>query len=313
VPSADSLRANLAAGRDHHAAPLVGATVATVLWSMGNLMARGASLPGPQLAFWRVLFGAVVYQAVFHARGGRMSRATFRTAALGGVAFGLSASLFFTALKLTTVASATVIAALQPVLLLPYTTRRMGERVDRTRLVLTAVAVTGTVVVVLGSSSSGTWSPIGDLLAFLGTLVGCAYFVGTKRARESLDTLEYQAAALPIGAVVALAGALVTGPGLVSPTPADLGWAALMMAVPGTGHLLMSWAQKHLDVTTTATIALDVTVLSSLGAVVVFGQALSAVQVAGMVVVIGALALYVRHSAGRPAADPAEVGVVPGE
>ena len=313
TPRAASFRTSLAAGRDHHAAPLVGAGVATVLWSMGNLIASGASLPGPQLAFWRVLFGALAYQAVFHLRGGRMSAQTFRTAALGGFAFGLSASLFFTALKLTTVASATVIAALQPVLLLPYTTRRMGEHVDRARLVLTAVAVAGTVMVVSASSSSGTWSPFGDLLALLGTIVGCAYFVGTKRARETLDTLEYQAAALPIGAVVALAGALLTGPGLVAPTAADLGTAAVMMVIPGTGHLLMSWAQKHLDVTTTATMALDVTVLSSLGAVVFFGQSLNLVQVLGMAVVLVALGLYVRASAGAPVVDPAEVPVTPGE
>jgi hypothetical protein len=37
------------------------------------------------------------------------------------------------------------------------------------------------------------------------------------------------------------------------------------------------------------------------------------VQLIGMLVVIVALGLYVRRSAGRPAVDPAEVPVVPGE
>lgn len=64
---------------------------------------------------------------------------------------------------------------------------------------------------------------------------------------------------------------------------------------------------------TTATIALDVTVLSSLGAAVVFGQQLGMVQVAGMGVVLVALALFVRHSTSSPPIDPAEVGVTPGE
>ncbi len=300
--------------RAHHhpAAPTAAAVGATGLWAVGNLMAGAAVLPGPQLAFWRVLCGAAVYQAVFHARGGRMTLATFRTAALGGVAFGGSAALFFTALQTTTVASATVIAALQPVFLLPYAVRRMGEKVDGARIALIGVALAGTVLVVAGSSSSGEWSPVGDLLAVAGTLVGCAYFVGTKRARQTLDTLEYQAAALPVGALVALAGALVTGPGLVRPSPSDLAWAALMMAIPGTGHLMMSWAQKDLPVTTTATIALDVVVLSSAGAALLLGESLGALQLVGMAVVLVALAFYVRR-AGRAAADPAEVAVIPGE
>jgi drug/metabolite transporter (DMT)-like permease len=303
-----------ALGPDHPGAPVAAALAATTLWSAGNLIAVSAGLPGPQLAFWRVLGGALLYQAAFRLRGGRMTLRTFRTAALGGVAFGLSASMFFTALKLTSVASATVIAALQPVMLLPYSTRKMGERVDGRQLLLVLLAVAGTATVVLGASgTSGESSVGGDLLALAGTAVGCAYFVGTKKARETLDALEYQAAALPSGAVVALAGAVLTGPGLVRPSAADLGVAMVMVLVPGTGHLLMSWSQKHLDVNTTATIALDVTVLSSLGAVVVFGQELGAVQVVGMAVVLVALALFVRHSTGTPPIDPAEVAVAPGE
>jgi len=301
----------VAAVAGHALAPMGAAVLATVLWSVGNLLAAGATLPGPQLAFWRILFGALAYGSVHAARGGRLSARGLRTAALGGASFGLSAVLFFSAFQLTTVASATVIAALQPVLLVPYTTRRMGEKVDGARMALIAVAVAGTAAVVLGSSASGgEWSLAGDLLALGGTVVGCAYFVGTKTARETMGTLEYQASAMPVAAVVALAGALVTGPGLVGPSWRDLSTALLMMAVPGTGHLLMSWSQKHLDVTTTATVALDVNVLSSAGAAVVYGQALRPVQLLGMAVVLAALVLFV-HRAGRPVVSPAEFPAPP--
>lgn len=286
---------------------------ATALWSIGNLIVVGVDLPGPQLAFWRILFGAALYGAVFNARRGRYSAAGFRAAALGGCAFGLSAVLFFSALKLTSVASATVIAALQPVMLLPYSTRRMGERIDAARLVLMLLAVTGTVTVVLGSAAaSGERSVGGDLLALAGTAVLCAYFVGTKRARETLSAVEYQAHALPLATVVALIGALVTGPGLESPPWPALGAAVVLTLVPGTGHLLMSWSQKHLEVNTTATIALDVTVLSSVGAAVVYDQPLEVVQVLGMAVVLLALALFIRR-ARTPVVDPSEVPVSPAE
>jgi len=298
---------------EHRLAPVVVAVAATVLWSLGNLMAAASDLPGPQLAFWRITLGAVLYQLVFRLRGGRMRIDTLRTAATGGLAFGCSSVLFFTALQTTSVASVTIIIALQPVLLLPYAVRRMGERVDGARVLLMALAVLGTVVAVLAGASSGTHSVLGDVLAFGGTLIGCAYFVGTKQARATLGSVEYQAAALTVGALVALFGALVTGPGLVRPDVGDMWWVLLLTVVPGSGHLMMSWAQAHLDVSTTATITLDVVVLSSLGAVLVFGQSLVPAQLVGMVVVLVALALYVRRSSAASVPEPAAVPIAGGD
>ena len=298
---------------EHRLAPIAGAVLATMFWSLGNLMAKASDLPGPQLAFWRVLFGAVIYQAIFRARGGRMTWAALRIAVVGGTAFGLSSALLFTALQTSSVASVTIITALQPVFLLPYAVRRLGERVDIARLVLTGLALTGTIVTVLAASSSGSWSLFGDVLAFIGMFAGCTYFVGTKYARATLGAIEYQAAALTVAIAVAFAGALVTGPGLVTPTVGDLWWALLIAIIPGTGHLLMIWSQKQLPVSTTATIALDVVVLSSIGAALLFGQELVPVQVAGMALVLVALALYVRRSSAEAIPDPGEIPVTPGE
>ncbi|MFM7508990.1 MAG: DMT family transporter [Actinomycetota bacterium] len=295
------------------ATPVILAVGATVLWSVGNLMAAASDLPGPQLAFWRITFGALLYQAVFRFRGGRMSVPTLRTAALGGLAFGLSSILFFTALQTTSVASVTIIIALQPVLILPYAIRHLGEHVDGVRLALMGMAIAGTFVAVLAGSASGSHSVLGDVLALGGTIIGCGYFVGTKRARQTLGTVEYLAAALTVGAVVALAGALLTGPGLIQPDLDDLWWALLLTLIPGTGHLMMSWAQAHLTVTTTSTITLDVVVLSSLAAVVVFGQALELLQVLGMAVVLLALAFYVRRSSPSVLPEPADIPITGGD
>jgi len=295
------------------ATPVILAVGATVLWSVGNLMAAASDLPGPQLAFWRITFGALLYQAVFRFRGGRMSVPTLRTAALGGLAFGLSSILFFTALQTTSVASVTIIIALQPVLILPYAIRYLGEHVDGVRLALMGMAIAGTIVAVLAGSASGSHSVLGDVLALGGTIIGCGYFVGTKRARQTLGTVEYLAAALTVGAVVALAGALLTGPGLIRPDLDDLWWALLLTLIPGTGHLMMSWAQAHLTVTTTSTITLDVVVLSSLAAVVVFGQALELLQVLGMAVVLLALAFYVRRSSPSVLPEPADIPITGGD
>ena len=284
---------------DHPGAPASAAIGATFLWAGGNVLVRAATVAGPQLAFFRTLIGASVYNGVFIARGGRPTRSTIRTAALGGLGFGLQATLFFTALKTTTVASATVISTLQPVMMLPVSARLYGDRLSRRRLMLTFVAVAGTVLVVVGSTSEGSWSIWGDLLALAGTAMGCCYFIGTKSARATLDTLEYQAAALIVACVVALPGALLLGGGLSVPTWHQLMWPALMTAIPGTGHLLMSWAQRSLSVSFTSTVTLNVLVMTVLGAAVFFDERVSLLQGVGCSVVLVSLGLFVRDSTER--------------
>jgi len=283
---------------------VVAAFVATVLWSCGNLLVRSSTVPGPQLAFFRVCIGCAAYSLIVTLRGNRPTWRTIRTSALGGIGFGLQASLYFTALKMTTLASATVIASLQPVMLLPVSASLYGERIDRRRVTLVLVALGGTVLVVAGSTSSGSWSLGGDLLALLATALGCLYFIGTKAAREHLGTFEYQSAALAVAAVCTLPGALFLGDGFAWPVGAQWLWPVAMTAVAGSGHLLMSWAQRHLSVSFTSTVSLDVLPLTVLGGAIFLGQSVSAIQLVGMAVVLGSLMSFV--STSRAVAEPPE-------
>lgn len=239
-----------------------------------------------------MIFGAALYQIIWRARGRSMSWDTFRLSAAGGIGFGLQAVLLYTALQRTSVVSASVILSLQPILLIPLSRRLFGESVGVVRLWLTALAVAGTAVVVLGSSAGGRWTLGGDVLAFVATIMGCLYFVGTKAAREHLDPLEFQAAALVWGALFAAPVAAVLSGGMSYPRADELVWPIAMTAIAGSGHLLMNAAQRHLTVGATSTLALVVTPLTALGAAVIYGESLGWQQVLGMAIVLGSLGAF---------------------
>src|SRR4051812_50128194 len=93
-------------------------------------MARGIDLPGMTVVFYRLWIGALVTAIVLYLRNGRLSWRVLRYSAPGGIAFGVNISLFFSALKLTSVANATVISALQPALLFLVVGRMFGEKVE---------------------------------------------------------------------------------------------------------------------------------------------------------------------------------------
>ena len=101
-------------------------------------------------------------------------------------------SLGFTAVKLTTVANAAIIGALSPILILLVAGRMFGERAGARERALVALSFLGVGIVALGASGSSAWSPIGDLLALLGTLSWTAYWLFSKRARASASAPELQ-------------------------------------------------------------------------------------------------------------------------
>ena len=277
---------------DRQGEGVAAASSAVVLWSGGNILAKSVPLAGPALALHRLWLSSLILGAILWWRGGRIDARTLRLAAPGGIAFGLNISLFFTSVKMTSMAHASLISNLQPLLILLVAAPLFGERVRRADLALGGVALAGMAVVLLGGAGQDTTSWAGNALAFGALLAWTVYFVVSKQARTSLDTLEYQVALGIVGAIVVLPIAVVTG-GVT-----DLGgWSAAgvlaMIAGPGSGHLLMNWAHEHCPIMIASMLTLAVPVLSVLFAWLLLGEQVLPVEVLGMAVTLGALALMI--------------------
>ena len=283
--------------------------IGTMFWTGGGLIARGAPLGGPQLAFWRSLLGAAIYQSIVIARGPRPTLARvatqLRVCAVAGVGFGLGIVALFMAYKSTTLLDANVIGAIAPLILVPLAARLHGDRLPGIAIVLVLVAFAGTVIAVIGSSNSGAWSLRGDLLAALGVVVSCLYPIGTKSARRTLEPLEFQAGVLWVSAAITLPAAIWLGDGWLWPSARSLGWALALVAIGGTGHLCFSWSQRHLSVADTSTIGLIEIIEVSVAAAIVFDQPISILAGIGMVTVMAAVGGFVRLTA---AIEPDEAG-----
>ncbi len=272
---------------------------ASVLWGLGNVVSKWIDVPGTVLALHRLWIGALVLGAVLVLRGGRPSRRDLRLAAPGGLAFGCNIAAFFTAIKATSVANASLIVALQPVVLMLLAGRLFGERVGSRQVALTGVAVIGVALVVAGGAGRPTWSLRGDLLAVVALGMWVVYFVASKRARQRLGSLEYQFSLTAIAAVVVLPLALVEG-GVLDVGVAGLLGALALALVPGSGHLIMNWAHPKLAITTSSLLTLVVPVVAAGLAWVVLGESLVALQVLGGAVVLAGVAAAVHSRATSP-------------
>ena len=275
--------------------PLFAVALAVFAWGFGPLFVKGIDASFNTIVFWRVLIGTLVAVGFAYLTGGRITFRLLVIAFPAGVCFALSFIFGFASFQETSIVNATLIPALQPVLILLFATRLMGERRSRTELSFAALAFFGVVMVVAGASSDGA-SLEGNIFAVLNLLVFTAYFLLGKRARDADVHAWSFLAAVFIGAcVVALPWALITSHDLDAIQGAD--WLLLvgLVLLPGmVGHGLMTWAHHYVDVTITSMMTLANPVVSIVGAWILYDQELSPEQLAGGVVVLVALGAILR-------------------
>jgi drug/metabolite transporter (DMT)-like permease len=283
------------------------ATVAVLVWGSSSVLIKQVpGLDAASVATFRLWVGAVAIVAVLLASGGRLSVELVRRCLWGGIAYWADMVLFFSALQRTSVANATVIGALQPLLLLAVAGPLFGERARRTQVLWGVAAVAGAVIVVAGGDAGGEAGGGGDLLAIGSLLAWTGYFIVSKQARNQLSSLDYLAGISVVAAVLAIPTPALVGVPLGRPSAGAWALIATIALVNGVlGHFLMNWAHPHVPLVVTSLLTLAVPVVATALAAAFLDEPLALAQVAGMAVVVGALAVVALEGARRrlPIAD----------
>ena len=300
---------------DRRSLGILAVSATTVVWSLVPLILKSTDMPGLAFAVYRLWFGVLVYVAVFAIRRQRLSAATIRACALGGVFFAADIGLTFSAFSLTSAANATIIGALSPVLITLAAARWFGERVDRRDMALVGASFAGVVVVAVASRGSEATSAIGNLCAALSVISWTAYWLFSKRSRTTTTALEYIATVMLVAAITitpfTIVFWLVTGMSLSPPSGQDWLWIWIVTLVPGaTGHLLVAWSHQHVEAWLSALITQSQPVIASVAAWIVLGESLTPLAIAGGLVVMGATAVIVVRGARRgPEPEDVELAV----
>lgn len=311
-------RARFAAARrsrpSHRVLGVLAVTAAVVMWGVISVLVKAIDgIGGVGIATFRLWMAAAILVGALTARGRRLDRALLIACLPGGAWFAADLIFYFVALKETSVANASMIGALQPVFLLPLAGRLFDERTSAAVVAFSLVAVSGTVVVVLGGSGVPEWSATGDLLALGATIAWTAYFVVSKRARSHLGALEWFAGVTVVAGLLVLPFALVTGADLSPAGPGAWVQIAIVAFTSGAvGHLLLNWAFPYVPIQLTSLLTLVTPVVAVIGAVAFLDESVNGVQIGGIAVVLLSLGEVVRRQSAEPtepiaAASPATV------
>lgn len=275
-----------------------------LLYATGPVLARSSDTTGVLLSFWRLWFGVSVLAvglAVHWASGRDIGTAKgFRLAVLAGATFSLNQVFFFTAIKRTTVVDASLMSTLAPVVVALVAIPLFGERPARPFRAWSALAMVGTIVVVLGSASSPDGDIVGMLMAVVSTVFFALFFVISKVSRPHIPVVSFLTAVMGTAAVFVSGFVFVLGLHPREVEGPDL-WIALAMAiVPGTlGHIVMTWPLNYVPANVPPLMRLAGPGLSGTMAWVALDEGITLVQVVGGAVILFGLSGAVRSRAGQ--------------
>ena len=266
-----------------------------VCWSSGPLMVRGISAPVAAFTPMRLLLSVPVMSVAAIVGGGRLSKDLYKASVLPGILFFLSMTCGFASFQHTSIANATLISNMQPVLMLLIAPRLFGERATPSRIMLAVLAIGGVSIVVLGAGSGGEAGLSGDAFALANLAFWTAYFVLAKRQRDAgVHAGAFLAGIFTVAAAASIPWALVVRPDFGQVGGKDFLLVVGQVLVAGLmGHTAITWCARFLDVTFVSLVNLLSPALSMIGAWIIYNQSMKVVQVAGAVVMMLAVAAIV--------------------
>jgi drug/metabolite transporter (DMT)-like permease len=253
------------------------------------------SQTGPAAAgFWRLAFALPILAAAGAGSRPPSLRGPSKAMVLAGVMFALDLGCWHYGIRYTSVANATLLPNLNPVLVTAGAWILLKERPRPIFLVGMAAAVFGAGLVALadrGHGTSGGHTELGDALSASTAVWYAFYFLAVRSARAKDSTLRIMIWTSLVGAPLLLAPAIALGERI---TPWGLaGWAAVcglgLVHVAGQGAI--AWALGRAPAAPAALVILVQPIASAALAWLIFGETLTPLQAVGGAVVLAGIAI----------------------
>jgi drug/metabolite transporter (DMT)-like permease len=261
-------------------------------------------VPPALLALARcVLGGALLLPLTLRGAHSIGSRDHVRLVWMGVLGFGVAFALTHWGLLKTTAANAALLIVIEPVAIIAMSPALLGERLRRREAVGSAVAIVGTVIVVLNGIPGLTEDVVprwrGDVLLVLSGLAYAAYsLIGRSVLRRHPATcvtglsISWGAVALaPLAALEWSAGMRPTWTG-----PALLGIAYLAVVITAFGYLAWNWCLQRVPAPRAAIFLNVQPVAGTLLGVVLLDDPFTLFTALGGVLVVAGLSLTVRRA-----------------
>ena len=279
---------------------------------VGPILVRLGEAGPSAIGMWRLGFALPLLALLALSEQRRGGVSMLRAPAIAwvtGVFFAFDLAFWHYGIRFTTVANATVLSNLTPVLVALSAWLFLRER-PTSRLAAGLVLAVGGVIA-MGLARPAVMQPdakpvLGDLLSAFTAVWYTAYFLCVRRARETMGAATVMLTSSLCALPLLLIAALLLGEPLMPHSA--LGWAALvglgLMHVSGQGAI--AWSLGRLPAALIAVVVLVQPVIAALLGWAIFGEAVTPVQAVGALVALTGIVLAQSTAKAKSPAAPAE-------
>jgi len=299
----------LALSRDDNRLAVAALVFGALVIGTSPILVRLAACGPAAAGFWRLAFATPLLALMAAAPAGgvdpsnalRRIGAPSRAMLLAGLWFAADLGCWHYGIRYTSVANATVLPNLTPVIVTLVSWFLFKERPRPVFLVGMATAIGGAVLMAEGAARTpaGPLPHIGDLLSASTAVWYALYFIAVRSARLTRATVSVMLWSCLVGAPLLLIAALAMREQLLPATA--LGWAAAVGL--GLAHVFgqgsIAWALGRLPASTASVTVLVQPVAAALLAYVIFSETLTPLQALGGAVALGGVVIAQQAPARR--------------
>ncbi|MDQ3125027.1 MAG: DMT family transporter [Pseudomonadota bacterium] len=280
-------------------AALIVLILAAVVLGLAPILVRLTETGPAAAGFWRFALAAPLLLILTARPGGGGPGLPTKWMGLAALFLVLDLAIWHYSIFMTSVANATVLCNLTPVVVTLFGWFAFRDRPRRLFVVALGLAMAGAFAMSAGADGRQGSNPLlGDLFALSVALFYAGYFLAVKTARRTAGAMRVMLWSTLLGAPLLLAAALALGEDIWPASPA--GWAACVglgvMHVVGQGGV--AWSLGRLPAALTAVTVLIQPVVAALLGWLIFAETLTPVQAVGGAVVLVAIVLA-QLSSGR--------------
>jgi drug/metabolite transporter (DMT)-like permease len=227
-----------------------------------------------------------------------------------GVMLALHFLLWMGSLRLTSVASSTVILALEPILILAGSVWLFKAKINRMMLIGMGIALVGAIIIGAGDFQVAGTALQGDILSLLGTMAVAVHMLLGQFLRTGLSAFSYNFWVFLVAACTFAVYNLFMGHPFGGYAASEWGIFLLLAIVPTIfGHYLFNWLLQYMNATTVSMGVLGEPVFSSLLAWVLLGEALSTLQMSAGILILFGVWIFIRYGKTKPEPIPADAPI----
>lgn len=260
-------------------------------------------IPAVVIAFWRMSTACALLWSFSAAKPqGKISSELYLKLVFAGVFLGLHFACFFGAVKLTTIANATLFGTTAPFFTVLIETIGFKRNLNRSVVTGLILAAMGGVIIHGGHFEFSDHHTQGNLLALLGSFWLAIVWLLTNSIRKKTGTIVFGRALYFVASLILIVIAISLGHSVFDFSLRDIPWFFALGLIPTVlGYTVFSYVMKYVSSPTiVASVQLGEPVLASILAWIFFVESVSVqTMIGGLFTLLGVYLITIRSSSDR--------------